>query len=104
MSARDQMRSGVKVTATALCQWERTLQGGLRAAWRPGCRVLGGAEAGGRASEAAGPLTREQHVHAVIRSGGSARHPSIERWVSRGFIAALHLLIAVAEIAIVVRA
>jgi len=50
------------------------------------------------------PLVREQHVHAVVSSGGSARHPSIERWISHGFIAALYLLIAVAEIAIVVRA
>ena len=104
MSARDQMRNGVKLTATARCQWERTLQGGLRATWRPGCRVIGGAEAGGHASEAAAPLAREQHVHPVVSSGGSARQPSIERWVSRGFIAALYLLIAVAEIAIVVRA
>jgi hypothetical protein len=83
---------------------ERTLQGDLRATWRPGCRVIGGADAGGHASEAAVPLVREQHVHAVVSSGGSARHPSIERWISHGFIAALYLLIAVAEIAIVVRA
>lgn len=104
MSARDEMRNGVRVTATALCQWERTLQGGLRATWRPGYRVIGGAEPRGHASETAVPPAREQHVHAVVSSGGSPRHPSIERWISRGFIAALYLLIAVAEIAIVVRA
>ena len=51
MSARDQMRNGVKVTATALCQWERTLQGGLRATWRPGCRVTGAADASRHTSE-----------------------------------------------------
>ena len=104
MSAREPMRNGVRVTATALCQWERTPQGGLRAAWRPGCRVTAGADASGHTPKAAVLLTREQHVHSVVSSGESARHLSIDRWISHGFIAALYLLIALVEIAIVVRA
>lgn len=104
MSARDRTRNGVRVTATALCKWERTPQGALCATWRPGCRVTGGADAGGHTPEAAVLLTREQHKHTVVSSGETARHPSIDRWISRGFISALYLLIALAQIAIVVRA
>jgi hypothetical protein len=92
MSAREKvdMGNGAHVTATALCQWERTAQGGLRARWRPGWRV--------------NPGRPSRHVDAVSGSGGSAQERPIERWIARVFIAALFLLVAIALIGIVVAA
>ena len=108
MSARErtQTHNRVRATATALCQWERAPQGGLRATWRQGCRVAAAADADGLelTTRAAAPLTRAgQHLPAVSGSGGSARQRPIDRCVSGGFIAGLYLLVAFAGIAIVVR-
>lgn len=107
MSARDRdpMRNGVRVAATALCQWERTPQGSLRATWRPGWRVAPSADAAERSPEAAVWLARaRQHMRAVSSSTGKARERPIDRWISGAFIAALYLLIASVEIVILVRA
>ena len=106
MNAREliQPRNGTGAAA-ALCQWELSPQGGLRATWRQG---PGAAEADadelGLTTRTAAPLTcTGQHVPAISDSGASARQRPLGRWVSGGFIAALYLLVAFAGIAIVVR-
>ena len=97
-------RSGPRATATAFCRWVRTPQGGLHATWRPGWRVAPGNDAAEHTTAAAARLTCDgQRVHAVSRSGGSARQPPVGRWIAGGFIAALYALVAFAGIAIVVR-
>jgi hypothetical protein len=95
MSARERvdMHNGARVTPTALCQWERAPEGSLRATWRPGWRVT--------------PvrLTREaQHEDPASCNDASAQERPIDRWIERGFIAALYVLIALAWIAIAVGA
>jgi hypothetical protein len=104
MSARErtQTHDRVRATATALCQWERAPQGGLRATWRPGCRVPRGTAAGGHTGKAATRLTDRQHVDALSGSAGSARQRPAGRWIAGGFIAALYLVVAFAGVAIVV--
>jgi hypothetical protein len=107
MSARDMvhMRNGARITATALCQWERAPQGGLRATWRPGWRVAAGTDAGGHDPNAVVQLTREtERLHALSRPGRNRQQRRIDRWIAGGFIAALYLLVALAGVAIVVRA
>jgi hypothetical protein len=105
MSASERTRTHdrVRATATALCQWERTPQGGLRATWRQGCQVPRGADAGGHAGKAATRLRDPLHVEALSGSAGSARQRPAGRWIAGGFIAALYLVVAFAGIAIVVR-
>jgi hypothetical protein len=105
MSARERTRTHNRVaaTATALCQWERAPQGGLRATWRPGCRVPRGADAGGHTGKAATRLTDRQHEDAPCGSAGSARQRPAGRLIAGGFIAALYLVVAFAGVAIVVQ-
>jgi len=98
------MRDGVRVTPTALCQWERAPEGGLRAVWRRGCRVTPRADAAAHTTTAAVQITRDGHVHAVSRFAESAPQRPIDRWIAGGFIGALYLLTAFAGIAIVVLA
>jgi hypothetical protein len=99
------MRKGVRVTATALCQWERTPQGSLRATWRPGWRVAPSAADAERSPEAAVRLARaRQQLRALSSSTATARERRIDRWIPGAFIAALYLVIAFVEIVILVRA
>ena len=99
------MRDGVRVTFTALCQWERAPEGGLRAAWRRGIRVVPGVNAGVHTTTATVQLTRDgQQVHAVSRFGERVQQRPIDRWIAAGFIGALYLLTAFAGIAIVAQA
>lgn len=88
MSAREQLSKGVRVSATALCHREPTLEGGLRAIWRSGVHVTGGANAVGQTSEPAMPVVRRR---------------SPRRWVSAAFIGALYLVIVLTGIALVTR-
>ena len=105
MSARERIQTHdrVRATGTALCQWERAPQGGLRATWRPGCRVPRGADAGERPGKAATRLTERRHVDALSGSAASARQRPAGRWIAGGCIAALYLVVAFAGIAIVVQ-
>ena len=105
MSARDRVhtRYRIRATPTALCQWERAPEGGVRATWRPGCRINPGRDAGGDTSQAAVRLSDRQQVDALASSGGRARQRPAARWIAGGFIAALYLLVAFAGIAIVVQ-
>jgi hypothetical protein len=104
MSARDMMypRNGARVTATALCRWERTPQGGLRATWRPGWRVTANPCAGGRSSDDIARLTRDRQDSGSRRTDNAQQRP-FNQWLASGFIAALYLLVALAGAAIVVR-
>jgi hypothetical protein len=104
MSARERTKAHnrVRATATALCQWERAPQGGLRATWRPGCRLPRGADAGGHTGKAATRLTDRQ-LDALSGSAGTARQRPAGRWIAGGFIAALYLVVAFAGVAIVVQ-
>lgn len=105
MSARerDPTRNGIRLSATALCRWQRTPEGSLRATWRPGWRVAPGGNATEHNPDVR--LTRAgRHVRAASSSTGNARQRLIDRWIPGGFIAALYVLIVFVEIAIVVRA
>jgi hypothetical protein len=106
MSARETVytRNGARVTAVALCQWERTSEGGLRATWRPGRRVAPTSDTGRYTGEPAVRLTGEgPSAYAASGSGGTRQRP-IGHWLASGFVAALYLLVAFAGIAIVVQA
>jgi len=97
-------RNAGRATRTALCQWERTAQGSLRATWRPSWRVASAADTRGPTPEAVVQSTRDgQRVRARARSDGNARQRPIDRWIAAGFIGALYLLVAFAGLAIVVR-
>jgi len=103
MSARDRTQAHNRATATALCQWERAPQGGLRATWRPGCWMPRGGDAAGHTGKAVTQLADRQHVDALSDSAVSARQRPAGRWIAGGCVAALYLLVAFAGIAIVVQ-
>jgi hypothetical protein len=100
---RTQTHNHDRASATALCQWERAPQGGLRATWRPGCRVRRAADAAGPTDKTAARLTDRQQVDALSGSVASARQQPGSRWIAGGFIAALYLVVAFAGVAIVVQ-
>ena len=107
MSAGDRVpkRSAAPAARTTICQWERTPQGGLRATWRPCCRVAAAANGGGHVPQVAvRPARDAQRTRARSRPEAGARQRPIERWIAASFIGTLYLLAAFAGISMVVRA